>query len=45
MLAEILQQANRVFYLPNGSVIKTANSATKNAPVIIMPEMANTHMP
>jgi hypothetical protein len=41
MLAETVQQAYHVFSLPTGPVIKTANSATKNAPVIIMPEMAN----
>jgi hypothetical protein len=42
MLAETVQQANHVFSFPNGPVSKTAKSATNNAPVIIIPAMANT---
>jgi hypothetical protein len=42
MLAETVQQANHVVSLPTGPSIKTAESATKNAPAIIRPEMANT---
>jgi hypothetical protein len=41
MLAETVQHATHIFTLPTGPSIKTAESAIKNAPAIIMPEMAN----
>jgi hypothetical protein len=40
MLAETVQQANFFLSLPTGPSIKTEKSATKNASVIIMPELA-----
>jgi hypothetical protein len=43
MLAKMLQQANHVSRCPLGPpTIKTAKSVIKNAPDIIMPEMAHT---
>jgi hypothetical protein len=39
MLAETVQQANHCFSLPTRPAIKTAKSATKNAPVIKIHEM------
>jgi hypothetical protein len=41
MLAETVQQENHFLSLPTGSVIKTANSAINNEPVVIMTEIAN----
>jgi hypothetical protein len=41
MLAETVQQTNHVLSLPTEPAIKIAKSATKNEPVIIIPEMAN----
>jgi hypothetical protein len=41
ILAETVQQANHVLSLPTEPAIKTANSAIKNEPVILMPEMSH----
>jgi hypothetical protein len=37
MLAETVQHANHVLSLPTGPAIKTAKSAIKNEPMIVMP--------
>jgi hypothetical protein len=42
MLADTVQQANHVFSLPPGPSIRSSEENTKDTPVIIMPDMANT---
>jgi hypothetical protein len=44
MLAETIQQANHVFPLPTGSTIRSPTQDKKDAPIIIIPEMANAEI-
>jgi hypothetical protein len=41
MLAETIQQANHVFSLPTGSTIRSPPQEATDAPIVILPEMAN----
>jgi hypothetical protein len=41
MLAETIKQANHVLSVPTEPTIRSPTQNTKNAPITIMPEMAN----